>query len=357
MKNNIAIRVRDVARVSVSHLPYRGGAEQGSTAGVVVEVIKQPDADVVAVSRRVQNFVDGYRASLPGGVRIEKFYDQSELVVDSIHGVEEAVLLGAGLVALILLLFLRSWRAALVAFTSIPTSLLSALVFMKALGMSINIMTLSALALATGMVIDDAIVVIENFFRHRALKPDAPIETLFVEAAAEVAGPVVSSTVTTVAIFVPLIFLSGLAGRLFSPVGVVVSIVMMASLFFAFTLIPSVGPHLMKEAAPQDTWPWLQTFYRRSLDRALAFKGTLLALVLIACAASCYLLTRLNREFLPLLDEGSILMTVDTPPGSSLAETLRVTRLLIGDVFKRSRRRHHRVANRTRAPACKTPTP
>jgi CzcA family heavy metal efflux pump len=333
VKNNVPVRVQDVARVTIDHMPYRGGAERGTTPGLVVEIVKQPDADTVGVARRVQALVDVFSAQLPQNVRIEKFYDQSELVLDSIHGVEEAVLLGAALVALILLCFLRSWRAALVAFASIPTSLLSALIFMKMFGMSLNIMTLSAIALATGLVIDDAIVVIENVFRHRELKPQAPIGELFIEAAMEVAGPVASSTITTIAIFAPLVFLSGLAGRLFAPVGVVVSVVMLASLFFAFTLIPSVGPRLMTDAPPRRSRSRMAALYERTLTRALNMKAPLIALTVAACVASLYLLTRLNREFLPLLDEGSVLMTVETPPGSSLQETLRVTRLLVNDVF------------------------
>ena len=252
-------RPRRGARFRQPSSVSRRSTEQGTVlGGVVVEVIKQPDADsVAAVARRVQNFIDGYRSSLPAGVRIEKFYDQSGTVLDSIRGMEEAVVvLGAALVALILLLFLRSGRAALVAFTSIPTSLLSAMVFIKALGMSVNIMTLSALRSRDRHGHRRRDRRDRKFFlRHRALKPRcADRNVVQLEAAAEVAGPVASSTITTVAIFVPLIFLSGLAGRLFSPVGVVVSIVMMASLFFAFTLIPSVGPHLMKHAAPQETW-------------------------------------------------------------------------------------------------------
>jgi len=333
VKNNVAVRVRDVARVSINHLPYRGGAEQGGAAGVVIEVIKQPDADTVAVTRATQKFIDGYRAAVPAGVTIKKFYDQSELVLDSVHGVEEAVILGAALVAAVLFVFLGSGRAALVAFTSIPTALLSAIVFMKALGMSLNIMTLSAMAIATGMVIDDAIVVIENFFRHRTLNPADPVDVLFVRATSEVAGPVISSTITTVAIFVPLIFLSGLAGPLFSPVGVVVSIVMMASLFFGFTLIPGVGARLLKKTSATEIWPWLPRLYKKSLERIFSFQWAILIAALLLFAGSLFLLTRLNREFLPLLDEGSILMTVDTPPGSSLEETLRVTRLLIKDVL------------------------
>jgi CzcA family heavy metal efflux pump len=333
VKNNVAIRVKDIGRVAISHLPYRGGAESGDTSGVVIEIIKQPASDVVSVTRGIDKFLKTYTSSMPSGVRIAKYYDQSELVLDSIHGVEEAVLLGALLVGVILLIFLRSWRASVVAFTSIPTALLSALVFMKWLGMSLNIMTLSALAIATGMVIDDAIVIIENVFRHRALKPEAAATDLFIEAAAEVAGPVASSTITTVAIFVPLIFLSGLAGRLFAPVGVVVSIVMTASLLFAFTLIPSVGPHLMGRATVQKGWQWLPRIYHKTLEWALRVRWRLLGIVLLLCAGSVFLLTRLNQEFLPLLDEGSILMTVDTPPDSGLNETLRVTRLLIQNVL------------------------
>ena len=332
VRNNVPVRVRDIGHVELSHLPYRGGAEQESKPGVVVTVVKQPRADTVALTKRIDAFLETAEASFPQGVSIRKFYDQSELIVDSIRGVEEAVVLGALLVGVILLVFLESWRASLVAFASIPVSLLSALVFMRMYGMSLNIMTLSALAIATGMVIDDAIVVIENVFRHRAMSPGKPIADLFVEAAAEVAWPVASSTVATVAIFAPLAFLTGLAGRLFSPVGVVVSIVMTASLVFALTLIPSVGRHVLKSSKARE-WEMLPNIYARWLAAALRFRWPVVLSVLALCAGSLFLLARLNREFLPLLDEGSVLMTVDAPPDSSLEETLRVTRSLEKNVL------------------------
>ena len=333
VKNGVPVRIRDVGRVALSHLPYRGGAETNAKPGVVIQLIKQPQADTVAIARNTDRFMERARATFPPGVSVTKYYDQSEMVIDSIRGVEEAVVLGALLVGIILLVFLRSWRAAFVAFTSIPASLLSALIFFRMFGMSLNIMTLSALAIATGMVIDDAIVVIENVFRHRALSPGKPIAEIFVEATIEVAGPVASSTITTVAIFVPLIFLPELAGRLFSPVGVVVSIVMMASLVFALTLIPSIGPLLLTEPPRKEKEGFLSRAYKNALDHALRLRWALAAIVLVLCVASFVVLNRLNREFLPLLDEGSLLMRLDAPPGSSLDETVRAERLAIKEIF------------------------
>ncbi len=329
--NDMPIRIRDIAQVRKSHLAYRGGAIQGDTPGVVIQIVRQPSANVVAVTHAIDEFFKHYK--LPVGVKITKFYDQSEVVYAAVRGVEEAVVLGALLVALILLVFLKSPRASLVAFTSIPTSLLSSIVFMRYLHMSLNVMSLSALALATGMVIDDAIVVIENFFRHRELSPHDSISEVFRRAAGEVAGPVFSSTITTVAIFVPLIFLTGLAGRLFSPVGVIVSIVMSASLVFAFTLIPSVGPHLIKGHPPKPHVSGLTELYSKILHWALKRGWQIALVVFILCSGSLWVLTRLNRRFLPLLDEGSILMNVDGPPSNSLHETMRTVELLIHHVL------------------------
>ncbi len=333
VKNGTPVRIEDVASVRPASLPYRGAAEQGGKAGVVLEIVKQPRADTVAVTRRVDAFMAGSTALLPSGMNVNKYFDQSELVLDAVHGVEKAVLFGALLVGVILFIFLGSWRASLVAFASIPTSLLSALIVMKGLHMSLNIMTLSAMALATGMVIDDAIVVIENVYRHRALHPNLSMREVFIEATAEVAGPVASSTIATVAIFIPLVFLTGLAGRLFSPVGVVVAVVMTASLVFALTLIPSLGATLLSRAPVATPWRRLPAAFTRSLANAFRFERTVILLALLGCAASVFLLSRLNQEFLPLLDEGSVLMNLDAPPSSSLDETLRVTRLAAAHIL------------------------
>ncbi len=331
VRSNVPVRIKDIANVRLTHLPYRGGAEDGKTPSVAIQIVKQPNANVVDVTRGVDTFLKDFK--LPAKVSIKKYYDQSEVVYEAVRGVEEAVVLGAALVGLILLLFLRSWRASLVAFTSIPTSLLSSIVFMRYFGMSLNVMSLSALAIATGMVIDDAIVVIENFFRHRELTPHDSVPELFLRAASEVAGPVLSSTITTVAIFVPLIFLTGLAGRLFSPVGVIVSIVMTASLVFAFTLIPSVGPHLIRGQPSESHSSRLGELYSKYLRRSLKARGWIMGLVVVLCAASFWILSRLNREFLPLLDEGSILMNVDGPASNSLGETMRTVHLLLDRVL------------------------
>ena len=331
VRNNVPVRIKDIANVRLTHLPYRGGAEDSKTPSVAIQIVRQPNANVVDVTRGIDAFLKGYK--FPSGVSIKKYYDQSEVVYEAVRGVEEAVVLGAALVGLILLVFLRSWRASLVAFASIPTSLLSSIVFMRYFGMSLNIMSLSALAIATGMVIDDAIVVIENFFRHRELAPNNSVADVFLHAAIEVAGPVLSSTITTVAIFVPLIFLTGLAGRLFSPVGVIVSIVMTASLVFAFTLIPSVGPHLIRGQPHAARKSWIGETYSKYLRKSLRARGWIVTIVIVLCAASFWILGRLNREFLPLLDEGSILMNVDGPPANSLGETVRTVHLLLDHVL------------------------
>lgn len=328
VKAGIPVRVRDVARVSAGYQYQRGDASERGSPAVIINILKQPQFDTGAVADAVRKEIDAFAATLPKGYTVHNYYDQAGLVRDSIKSVSESVWIGGLFVLIVLGLFLRDWRTTLIASLSIPLSVVTALVALRGLGVGLNIMSLGGLAIGTGIIVDDAIVVLENIFRWlsteelRAGKSQAEV---VVGAAAEVIKPVIVSTLTNIAIFAPMVYVAGFAGRLFAPVSITVTFALLASLVVALTVIPllaarwlSAGAHTEHEADA------LHRAYGRALDWALRHRVKVLALgaVLVALVPIAY--HRLDTEFLPSLDEGALLLQTIMPSGTSLAESRRL---------------------------------
>ncbi len=231
---NKPVYLQDVAKISLGYKDRLSAVSVREKKAVVVNIFKQPNANVVAVAAGVQNEFRRLLPTMQAGISVESAYNESSLVRSALSNVIEAIVIGIALIVLVLLLFLRSWKSTLIAALSIPLSALAAFVCLYLGGQSLNLMSLGGLAIAVGLVIDDAIVVIENISRQLATTSD--VQVAIKKAVEELAGPVTSSTVTTVVVFLPLGLLSGVAGQFFTSLTVTLS----AAVIFSWFL--STGP-------------------------------------------------------------------------------------------------------------------
>ena len=332
------VRVGDIAVVSRSIKPVYVGVTANAKTAVLMNVFRQPDSNTVTVADQIHAEIDTIRKELPKGVELQPFYDQSDLVNDSITSVRDAVIIGIVLASLIMVFFLRDWGTSLVAGMVIPATLAITFIILRVLGESFNLMTLGGLAAAVGLVIDDAIVVVENIVLHR----DAGQERAEAirRAIAEIRVPLIGSTITPIVVFLPLIAITGVTGAFFRALAITVGTALLTSLGLALTWTPAlshyflgkrkhttnVEPRTSNEASHGEASvpPWLMRRYERTLRLAVArpMALTVLSLLVLAAAYGSYRL--LGSDLLPEMDEGGFILDYIMPAGSSLAETNQV---------------------------------
>lgn len=334
--NSQPILLKQVADVKFAPAFKRGDAGFGGQAAVIIGVQKQPTADSVRVTREVEAALASLSQSLPAGVSQPKVsFRQADFIEASVDNVEEALRDGAIMVAVILFLFLMNTRTTLISLTAIPLSLGLTFLIFKALGLSVNVMTLGGLAIAIGELVDDALVDVENVLRRlKEKKPQGALASIKVvaEACNEVRSGVVVATMVVVLVFVPLFALPGMEGRLFAPLGIAYITAILASLLVALTVTPVMCYYLlpkMKQIEHGDSKlvQWLKRHDQRlleaSFDRARALLLGALLMVLLAMAS----LPFLPRAFLPAFNEGTVLVSLLLNPGTSLAESNRIGQL------------------------------
>ena len=326
---NLPVRIGDIATVSPSVKPVYVTVTANAKPAVLLNVFRQPDSNTAAVADAVHAEVDRIRRDLPKGVDLQPFYDQSNIVNDSITSVRDAVLIGLVLASLIMVLFLRDWGTSLVAGLVIPATLAVTFVALRVLGESFNLMTLGGLAAAVGLVIDDAIVVVENIVMHRdggQSRGDA-----IRSAIAEIRAPLVGSTITPIVVFLPLVSITGVTGTFFRALAVTVGMALLTSLALALTWTPTLSYYFIRDRETTGTPrrhdavpPRLMRAYERTLRTALKRPLMLVVatLVVVAGAYGCY--RALGSDLLPEMDEGGFILDYIMPAGSSLEETNRV---------------------------------
>ena len=364
----IPVRIGDVATVASSVKPVYTIVTANGKPAVLLNINRQPDGNTVQVVNEVHDEIERIRKTLPPGVEIQPFYDQSIIVGESIKSVRDAILLGLILASIILVVFLRDWGTSLVAGLVIPVTVLVTFIALKMMGQTFNLMTLGGLAAAVGLVIDDAIVVVENIVLHRDAGQDR-IEAIE-SALREITAPLIGSTITPVVVFIPLIVITGVTGVFFRALAVTMTVALLTSLALALTWTPNLSQFLIKGrreksgkkepasaeqnsgSAPEiseepkkqieDDHSEAQrllaaeeshlsgfflrvvNFHGRWLRRALERPRTLLlfSLALIAVSYVCYHFS--GTDLLPEMDEGGFVLDYLMPAGSSLAETNRV---------------------------------
>ncbi|MEA2562233.1 MAG: hypothetical protein QOH06_3737 [Acidobacteriota bacterium] len=325
VRNGATVRVADVAAVFPG-APDRTTLVTGNGRdAAVVSVSQQPGASILDVKAGIEDTLHELTRTLPSGLRLSKVYDLAELVATAIANVRDAILIGGALAVLVLLLFLRDWRVTLIASITLPLTVLSTFLFMKLFGESINLMSMGGLAVAIGLVIDDAVVMVENIHRRlRSGRGEAAIE----EATEELIAPVVGSTLTTVVVLAPLGFLSGVVGQFFRALSLTLSVSVLISLVLSLTLIPLLSRFAYRhgEHARDERPDRVERFYVRVLGASLA-RPRLALVAAIVLAVLGYLLYRgMPSGFLPPMDEGGFVLDYQTPPGTALPETDRQVR-------------------------------
>ncbi|HEY8054388.1 MAG TPA: efflux RND transporter permease subunit [Terriglobales bacterium] len=340
------VRIGDVATVAPSVKPVYTLVNADGKPAVLLSINRQPLSNTLAVANEVHAKIVALQKTLPPGVRLEPYYDQSTLVSQSIHSVRDAILLGLILASIVMVLFLRDWGSSLVAGLVIPVTILITFIIMSVLGQSFNLMSLGGLAAAVGLVIDDAIVVVENIVLHRDAGKDrmAAIHA----ALGEITKPLVGSTITPIVVFLPLISITGVTGVFFRALAITVAVALLTSLALALTWTPVLSrtflaahKHRPLPANYDDLSPaervlaaeeasltgffrrvvgWYEKWMRRALARPLWLAA--FSLLLIAAAWFCY--RALGTDLLPEMDEGGFVLDYVMPPGSSLTETNRV---------------------------------
>jgi len=325
VKNGVAIRVADVAAVFPG-APDRTALITGNGRdAAVVSISQQPGASILAVKAGIDRTLAELARTLPSGLRLSKVYDLAEFVATAIANVRDAILIGGVLAVFVLLLFLRDWRVTLIASITLPLTVLATFLFMRLFGESINLMSMGGLAVAIGLVIDDAVVMVENIHRRlRGGRGEAAIE----EATDELFAPVVGSTLTTVVVLAPLGFLSGVVGQFFRALSLTLSVSVLVSLALSLTLIPLLSRFAYRhgEHARQEKPSRLDRGYGRALDASVHRPWLAVGAALVLAVAGYLLYRGIPSGFLPPMDEGGFVIDYLTPPGTALAETDREVR-------------------------------
>jgi CzcA family heavy metal efflux pump len=333
----VPIRVGDVAQVHPSVMPVYTIVTANGKPAVLLNIFRQPDSNTVAVAESAGQELDQIRQTLPEGVKVQTFYDQSILVRDSIASVRDAILIGLILAAIILVLFLRDWGSSLVAGLVIPATIAITLIFLHTLGESFNLMTLGGLAAAVGLVIDDAIVVVENIVLHRD-SGQTRAEAIR-SALREIRVPLVGSTITPIVVFLPLISMTGVEGTFFRALAITVGTALLTSLALALTWTPTLSHYLLRRQGSETTsaradahghiaatgfMGRLTRIYVRSLGFVLAYPLALSAGCVVLIVGSYFCYQALGSDLLPAMDEGGFILDYLMPAGSSLDDTNQV---------------------------------
>jgi len=317
-----AVFLEDLAQVSLGEADRTQIVSAKGKLGLTLNIFRQPNSNVVAVAEAVQQEIKSLEKSLPPGVQIAKAYDESGLVVDAIANVRDSIAIGIVLIIIVLYVFLREWRSTVIAAITIPLSALAAFGVLSFVGQSLNLMSLGGLAVAIGLVIDDAIVVIENI--DRQLQKDLNSTAAVAAAMAELTEPVISSTITTVAVFLPLGLLSGVAGQFFTSLTTTLTAAVAFSLLLALTLTPLLAASWLRRQSNHSEPKLLiklDNAYTRLLRVVFGKARWVGAIALSLLAVGAVLFTQLGSDFLPTFDEGSYIIDYLTPPGTSLTET------------------------------------
>ena len=310
------------------------GSEEAETAGnvdgksaVILAVRRQSGTNTVAVANEVTQRLNAMRSRLPAGYKMEITRDQSDFIKDSVKTVQEHLIVGAILAALVVLLFLRNWRSTLIAAIAIPTSIISTFALMYAMGFTLNMVTLLALTLAVGIVIDDAIVVLENIYRHMEEKK-LPAFQAAIEGTREIGLAVLATTLSLVAVFLPVAFMGGIIGRFLYSFGLTMAFSILVSLLVAFTLTPmmcsrwltaeKVEGHSTKDSG---FFRILDTGYERLLRWAMAHRWVIVTASVVALASIVPLFLTVGKDFLPKNDQSQFEVSVRTPEGTTLEQT------------------------------------
>lgn len=340
--NGQTIKVKDVATVKIGAADKIGDGSLNAKPAVILTISKQPNVNTLKLTERLDVAIADLEKNLPKGVDIKShIFRQADFINASISNLNQTLLEGAFFVLLVLFVFLMNWRTTLISLLAIPISLLVSIIVLKWLGYTINTMSLGGMAIAIGVLVDDAIIDVENVYkrlRENSKKPkDERESTIKVvrDASVEIRSSIIVATLIIIVSFVPLFFLSGMEGRLLQPLGIAFVTSVLTSLIVAVTVTPILCSYLLnnndrlrKKSEGTKVERWLQNHYANVLDRAVKIPKTIIGTTVIAFLLSLLVVTQLGRSFLPDFNEGSLVISVVGPPGMSLEESNKTGRLV-----------------------------
>ena len=327
-----SILLGEIADIREGRMPKHYVIYGNGIPAVALIIRKQPGASTIDVVRNVDKALSNLKYLLPPGTSIKKFYDQSEIILEARQEILQDLFVGALLAVLVLYLFLGSFRPTLIVALTIPLTLITTVAVMRLFGLGFNMITMTALALAVGMIVDDAIVVTENIFRHGKMTTD-PL-TASIEGTIEIAGPDASGTFTTVAAFLPLIIVTGIAALFLRPFGLTISIALLISLALSLTFVPllfsrSRAAMVQKEGFLGDQILHnINSFFQTILKFSFRHKWVIIVIALLSLGTGGLTILFNKASILPPIDEGSLLIEYIMPPGTSLKESNRIGKLL-----------------------------
>jgi len=336
------VRVNDVAEVIIGAAVKMGYGSQNASPAVILSISKQPFANTIKLTQRIENNLEELKSSLPPDVVIDtSIFKQADFIQRAINNVQKVLIEGALLVVVILLLFLMSFRTTIISLIAIPVSLLSAVIVLHLLNLNINTMSLGGMAIAIGSLVDDAIIDVENVYKHLRrnvmLRPSerTPVLKIVFDTSKEIRSSIIKATFIIIIAFVPLFFLSGMEGRMLKPLGIAYIVSLAASLLVAMTLTPVLSYYLLtdeKRLKKASREPWLSRnlarLYESSLRRALNNKKKFILASAAFFAVSILVLANMGRSFLPEFNEGALTISAVVKPGVSLEVSNEIGKLL-----------------------------
>ncbi|MGA8962072.1 MAG: multidrug efflux RND transporter permease subunit [Pseudolabrys sp.] len=334
------VRLRDVARIELGALQYTSTAFFGEDPTVVLAIYQMPGSNALALQQRVKDKMQELSKRFPKGIDYAMHYDTTRFVSASMHDVVVTLIQALLLVVAVVFIFLQSWRTTIIPTIAIPVSLIATLVVMQLLGFSLNMLSLLGMVLAMGLVVDDAIVVVENVERQL----EAGLKPLEAARAAmkEVTGPIIATTAVLMAVFVPVAFIPGVAGRLYNQFALTVAISVGISAFNSLTLSPALSAAFLRHRgevrfAPfrwfNSGFSWLSHAYAESVRVLIRWRVAMLTLFVLAVGATYFVSLRIPSTFLPVEDQGYFFVVVQLPDGASLERTDAVAKQ-VRDILK-----------------------
>jgi len=331
-----SILLGDIATIKEGSAPRFGAISVDGQESVIGMVLQRTGTDAAKVVQRLKVKMQQINQSLPKGVEIKVIYDRSVMTQKAVDTMTNSLVIGMILVAIVLFLFLFELRSASIVMLSLPISLLIAFGLMEYYELSANLMSLSGLAIAVGMIVDGTIVMVENSYRHLNEAPNQKRSHLILNAAKEVSAPVTFAVLIIMAVFIPLLSLDGLAGKLYTPMALNIVFVMFGSLLVALFLVPVLNMALLRPREKQENsvMKGIKSLYLPLLKLALHFPKTLIIIVSVGFVFLLYLLTLQGREFMPSLNEESIMYRVIAPPGTALSQSLETAKAIETHLLK-----------------------
>ena len=344
-RNGSPVRLEQLGRVIDSVENNKIASWFGDTRGIVLAIQKQPGTNTVAVVDAVKALLPTFRAQMPPAVKLEVLADKSITIRNSVHEVEFTLVLAIALVVMVIFLFLRNVRATLIPSIAMPLSIIGTFMVMHLLGFSVDNFSLLALTLATGFVVDDAIVVLENIVRHIE-KGMTPMEAAL-KGSREIGFTIVSMTISLAAVFIPVLFMGGILGRLLNEFAVVIGVAILVSGFISLSLTPMLCSRFLKpHAAEKHGWFYRLTervfdgtlhLYDRTLKSALRHRRIVLAMAFASIAATAFLFTKLPTGFIPSEDTGQLFITTEAAQGVAFEKMMELQQqaaaLVIGNPY------------------------